>query len=33
MPYLCFFVEEVAPALGTRPMNGCEHLSVVGIRT
>ena len=33
MPYLCIFVEKVAPVLGTWLMNGCEHLSVVGIRT
>ena len=30
VPYLCIFVEDVVTLLGA---NGCENLSVVGIRT
>ena len=33
MPYLCIFVEEVVPLLGTTTKKGRKHLSVVGIRT
>ena len=33
MPYLCIFVAEVVTLLGAILTNGCEHMSVVGIRT
>ena len=33
MPFLCNCVEEVVTLLGAITDNGCEHLSVVRIRT
>ena len=33
MPYQCIFVEEFVTFLGAIAENGCENLSVVGIRT